>query len=173
MRPNFVIFLFVFLIFSSLAVVSCTSRKPTQPMVTENTKTIQKIIRDTVYEVKADSSYYQAYIDCANGNPILVENFNDFQKKKSEVLQKPKSQQGKYLKPPKIDLKDGLLTVNCEAEAQQLFKQWKETYIKENLSTKTPIYIESPLKWYQKILMWIGGVFLLLSAIGIVLKIKS
>lgn len=148
----------------ALALVSCISRKPSQPVVIENTKTITEVVKDTIYKIEADSSFYNAYVDCVNGIPVLITN-------ETHKLSKPKA--GKYLNVPKVNLQNGLLTVNCEAKAQELFKQWREKYISEKSKESTTVYVEKPLKWYQLILMWVGGICLILCAIGIVLKIKK
>lgn len=142
--------------FIALALVSCTIRKPSQPMIIEKTKTITEVIKDTIYKIEADSSYYNAYVDCVNGKPILIT--NELHGLGTKTFLKPKP--GKYLSIPKVNLQNGLLTVNCEAKAQELYKQWREKYISEN--SKETLYVEKPLNWFQKTLMWIGGISLLL-----------
>lgn len=146
----------------ALALVSCISRKPSQPVVIENTKTITEVVKDTIYKIEADSSFYNAYVDCVNGIPVLITN----QKPGTKTLLKPKA--GKYLEVPKVNLQNGLLTVNCEAKAQELFKQWREKYIAEN--TKETVYVEKPLNWFQKTLMWTGVLWLCLIAINLIKK---
>ncbi|GAA4156632.1 hypothetical protein GCM10022217_15830 [Chryseobacterium ginsenosidimutans] len=172
MKNNVVI---ICVFFIALALVSCISRKPSEPMVIENTKTITEVVKDTIYKIEADSSFYNAYVECVNGKPVLVSNEDRgyFQtNNKQEKL--PKNKPGKYLGIPKVNLQNGLLTVNCETRAQELFKQWREKYITEKTKEiSPPVYIEKPFKWYQKTLMWIGAISLVLIAIGIVLKIKK
>ena len=153
----------------SLALVSCISRKPSQPVVIENTKTITEVVKDTIYKIEADSSFYNAYVDCVNGIPVL--STNKTPSLGTKTLLKPKP--GKYLEVPKVNLQNGLLTVSCEAEAQELFKQWREKYISENSKESTTVYVEKPLKWFQEVLMYIGILFLGFCAIAIILKIKN
>lgn len=155
--------------------VSCSVRKPApEPVIIENTKTITQVVKDTIYKVEADSSFYNAYVECVNGKPVLLSNEDQsyFQTQvKQEKL--PKSRPGKYLDIPKVNLQNGLLTVNCEKRAQELFKQWQEKYVQENKKETIIQYVEKPLKWYHKALMWFGGISLVLCAIGLVLFIKK
>lgn len=150
----------------SLALVSCFSRKPSQPVVIENTKTITEVVKDTIYKIEADSSFYNAYVDCVNGIPVLIT--NEMHGSGNAKLIKPKA--GKYLEVPKVNLQNGLLSVNCEAKAQELFKQWREKYINEKSKESTTVYVEKPLKWFQKLLMWTGVLWLCLIAINIIKK---
>lgn len=148
----------------ALALVSCFSRKPSQPVVIENTKTITEVVKDTIYKIEADSSFYNAYVDCVNGKPVLIT--NEMHGSGKAKLIKPKA--GKYLDVPKVNLQNGLLTVDCNAKAQEIFKQWREKYIAEH--TKETVYVEKPLKWFQKLLMSIGVLWLGLIAINIIRK---
>lgn len=171
---QFLVHILSFILFS-LVVVSCASRKPPEPVIIENTKTITEVVKDTIYKIEPDSSFYNAYVECVNGKPVLISNEDQgyFQEKvKTEKLLKPTA--GKYLNIPKVNLQNGILTVNCETRAQEIFKQWKEKYISENKKEiLPPVYIEKPLTWYQKSLMWIGAISLVLCAIGAVLIIKK
>lgn len=146
----------------SLALVACKTKQPLEPVTIEKVKTITKIERDTIIRTEADSSYYFAYVDCVDGKPILRE------PKKNPAA--PKSKAGKNLQIPNVKLTGNQLEVDCVKEAQDLFLKWQETYISENTKTSIPVYIEKPFKWYHKTLMWIGGIFLALSAIGLTLK---
>lgn len=53
--------------------VSCKSRKPVEPDKIKETHYIKEVVRDTVITVKADSTYYEAWIECVNGKPVLRE----------------------------------------------------------------------------------------------------
>ena len=95
---TFISLLFVLL----LALVSCASKKPSEPVIIETTKTIKEVVKDTVFTVKADSSYYKAYVDCRDGKPVITN---------TEI------KSGFNLKAPKVNLKNGLLQVNCKIDS--------------------------------------------------------
>lgn len=134
----------------ALIIIFLTSCKTKERVITNDViRTIDKTVtmRDTIIEIEKDSSYYSAYIECINQKP---------------VLKTKDSKSGKNLKEPNVKLIDGLLEVECETRAQQLFFQWKEQYIKEYESqhTNTPVYIETPFRWYEKVLLVIGAITL-------------
>ncbi len=151
----------------SLALVSCAGRKPLPPVTIEKTKTITEVVKDTIYKVEADSSYYYAYVECINGKPVIKEPvFNQDQKL-------PENRSGKNLQTPKVSLTGNVLSVQCYQQAQELFKQWRETYIREQEKKTVPKYVEKPINWHLRILMYLGGIFIFICILAIILKIKS
>lgn len=164
--------------FSLVSLVSCVSKKPSDPVIVTKTKTIKEIVKDTVFTVEADSSFYKAYIDCRDGKPILIDKSFKAPLKTSETLIKPTSQKGKYLKKPSVNLSDnGVLSVNCEAEAQKLFASWKQTYINEQepviVPKTTEVYKESLAPWYVKVQLWAGRLLLLILGIAAVIEVYN
>ncbi|MDM1557062.1 hypothetical protein HX126_21130 [Chryseobacterium indologenes] len=155
------IFLFIVYFLFIGALVSCKTRKPTAPVVIENTKETIITVRDTIFKIDADSSYYQAYIECINGKPVLKET----QKTKNN------SKPGIVLDKPKVKITGDLLTVECDKKAQEIFIQWREKYIKEHeqkpIYVEKPVYVDKPLTWFQKTEIWLGRIFLFFIAIVI------
>lgn len=144
-----------FLLFFCLLVttlVSCKSASVVPPTKIETTNTVTKteVIRDTVFEIQKDSSYYKAYLECVNG--------------KVEVKQKtvPHTQKGNHLQPPKVNIKDNIITVDCVTEAQRMFAEWKETYTDSVLKsiTENPYIVEKELTWWQNTQIILGRIFL-------------
>ena len=151
--------IFSFFLLGCLLLTSCKSKLPEETKTTY-VKTIEKV-KDTVFVVEKDSSMYQAYIDCVNGKPVLIESFEDYQKKHPNIAVSTKIKEGKYLKIPKVKLSNnGLLTVNCEKEAQRLFATWKEKYTAEITETQKPIYIDKELTTWQNIQLYTGKITL-------------
>lgn len=143
--------------------VSCGSRKPQampEPIVLTETKEVKEIVRDTIFKIEKDSAFYKAYIDCKDGVPILTS------------PPTPKGGAKGIIKPLQVDLdKNGNLTIKAETIAQELFKQWKEKYIKETKPKVVYVdkieYRDKPFAWYHTALMWLGGITLV--AIGLLL----
>lgn len=167
MKPLF-FFISIFVLIIG-AVVSCTTKKPLDPVVITNTKEITHIVRDTIFQIDADSSYYEAYIECVNGKPILRETPET----------KANSKAGKYLDQPKATLIGNKINIECNKKAQELLKQWTETYIKEHeqkpIYVPQPIYQDKPLTWWQKVQIWLGRIFLgflTLGALAFILRWK-
>lgn len=141
-----------------LLLTSCCSKVALLPPSVTTTKTETIIERDTVVTIQADSTFYAAYIECVNDKPVIQTGSIKTSKKRKEITR---------LSIPKVELKNQVLTVNCEIEAQQLFIQWKEKYIKEQTLKIQPQYIPMPFKWYEKILLWIG-MFTVLFMVGFI-----
>ena len=151
--------------------ISCSSKKypasrNPEPIVLTKTITKKEVVRDTIFKTEKDSAFYKAYIECQSGKPIL---------------KNPKSKAGKHLKEPDVNLdKNGNLTVNVKSEAQKLFAQWREYHTAEQIPTVVykdkEVYIDKPLKWYQRGLMWLGGIslamFIIIGIAPIVFKSK-
>ena len=134
--------------------VSCGSRKPAEPLIIENTKTLEKevVVRDTIVLTPKDSVRTIVKIDCPEGG-----------KPKIQTLVQGKK--GKILQPPKLTLQGNQLTIDCKAEAEKLALKLYDKYVKEH-ETKTNVqYIEKPFKWYHSALMYFGGLCLLLFII--------
>lgn len=150
------------ILFFLVLLVSCSGRKPLEPVIVETTKTIKEVVKDTAIAVKADSSYYRAYIDCRDGKPTITNT---------------QSKTGLNLKAPKVNLRNGLLQVNCKIDSSAVAFKYLQKYItveKPKIVVAPKVeYIEKPFRWYHKTLMWIGAIFLILIGIGIILKIKK
>jgi hypothetical protein len=147
-----VLFLFCLLV---TTLSSCKSSSVVPPTTKETTTTtnVTTVVRDTVFEVQKDSSFYRAYIECVNGKPV--------------ISKKPTIKKGNYLQPPKVNLKDNILSIDCTAEAQKLFAQWKDVYTKENKSTieRVPYPVPADLSGWQKTQIILGRIFLFILAL--------
>lgn len=123
-------------LFVLLTMVSCGSSKPIV-LQNETIKTRIETVHDTVFRIEKDSSSIQALIECINGKPVL-----------KEIVQ---SESGRTLKSPKIRFKDNILRVSCEAEAQRLFAQYKDTYVGETKTIQLPPIEVNKLTDWQKL----------------------
>ena len=155
---NLSILLFFCLLATTL--VACKSAGVVPPKTIETTNTVTKteVVRDTVFKIQKDSSYYKAYLECVNGKVVL------------NPQAKPEIKKGKHLKPPKVNIKDNIITVNCEAEAQELFAQWKDIYMATNLQTTitNTVEVERKLTWWQSFQIWCGRIFLAIALFSVV-----
>ncbi|WP_291122775.1 hypothetical protein [Flavobacterium sp. UBA6046] len=148
---HFLSFLFLFVLLAT-TLSSCKSASVVPPATTETTKTItiKEVVRDTIFKTEKDSSYYKAYLNCVNGKVVVKQDT------------KPIIKLGKFLQPPKVSLKDNILTIDCKAEAQKLFAQWKDIYRENMKSVLTTKYVEveKPLTYWQKTEIILGRIFL-------------
>lgn len=156
--------LFFGLMLLFFCIIGCRTYK--EPKTTEKetiTRTIKEIQRDTLIKIKADSSYYQAYIECRDGKP--------------KIIHPPQTQAGEHLKPPSVNLdENGRLDVKCEDIQRQLNITLKEKKVlEERLKEKTiippPIEIEKPLSFWQELWIRLGKLSAIISLIYIGIKI--
>ncbi|TDX86182.1 hypothetical protein [Epilithonimonas xixisoli] len=156
-------FFFFYLIFISLVLLSCVTKRATEPVIITNTKETVRTVRDTIFKVEADSSSYRAFIDCVNGKPIIRE--TDF----------TKSKKGKILNIPKTVLKGNQLTVDCYKNEQELKKQWEETHTKATeqipIYINVPVEVEKPLTFWQKTQIWFGRIFMGILSIFVIIGV--
>lgn len=147
-------------LFVLLTMVSCGSSKPIV-LQNETNKTRIETVHDTVFKIEKDSSSIRALIECINGKPVI-----------KQIVQ---SESGRKLKSPKIRFTDNELRVDCEAEAQRLFAQYKNTYFGETKIIQLPPIEVNKLTFWQKAqinLFKIYAVLTLLFAIWYYIKSK-
>lgn len=136
-----------------LFTVSCGSKKATtEPVSVTHYKEVEKIVRDTIVQTKADSVRTVVQIDCPDGaKPILT-----------PALSKGEgAKRGRILLPPKLTLNGNQLTIDCKAEAEKLALQLYDKYVKEHKWEVIIQEVEKPFAWYHKTLMWVGGITLI------------
>ncbi len=137
-------------------ILGCRTKTVVLPpdKITE-TKTIKEIVRDTVIQVEADSAYYQAWIECSNGKPVIKQ--NDPQKQIT-------TSEGKNLNTPAVSLDEfGRLSVQCKYLQNQLKVALKDKYILEQKTNEKtfvppPQIIEKELSWWQKLWIALGKI---------------
>lgn len=122
-------------LFVLLTIVSCGSSKPIV-LQNETTKTIIETVHDTVFKIEKDSSSLKALLECQNGKVVI-----------KQIVQ---SEPGRTLNSPKVRIADNVLKVDCEARAQELLAQYKNTY-EANTTIKTlpPIEVNKLTNWQK------------------------
>lgn len=124
------------------------------------TTTITEVVRDTIFKIERDNSYYKALLECQNGKVVIKD--------------KPQTTKTKNLKAPKVAIKDNQLTVDCEKKAQELYAQWVEKSKSELI--EKPYAVERQLTFWQKLYIFCGKLFLfivLISIVGLILNLKK
>lgn len=166
--------IFSFFILGCFAFTGCKSK--VIPGETKEKIIIQKeTVRDTLLIIEKDSSFYSAYIECVNGKPVLKEPTTASEKGK--ML--PKNKPGKHLAVPNVKLENGILSVNCQKEAEEKFFTWKEKFIQEWNTHNKPIPVPVHLTRFQEIKMaigtlviWLGGLVALAYLIRFLIRKK-
>ncbi len=150
----------IVLLLSLVLIASCKSSRSAILESNTQTITVKETVHDTVFKIEKDSSSYQALLECQNGKVVI----------KDVIQAKP----GRTLKSPKVRLDNNLLKIDCQAQAQQLLAQYKNTLKTTNTVIKIPVEVNK-LTWWQQTqitLFRILAVILLLITAWQILKAK-
>lgn len=144
-------------------VVGCkTPTTSLPPMESKEKKetVITETLRDTIFLTEKDSSFYRAYIDCVNGQPVLRDS---------------EKTNGRKLNAPNVNLKGNKLNVDCQAEAEKLLAQWKETNKAEfhfrEIKIPYEVIVEKELTQFQHVQMWLGRIFFFVAIIWVIARL--
>lgn len=147
MKKLTLIFCCLFVLFT---MVNCGSSTPIV-LQNETIKTKIETVHDTVFTIEKDSSSIAALLECQNGKVAL-----------KNIVQ---SESGSKLKIPKIRLADNVLRVDCEAEAQKLLAQYKNTFESENKIIQSPPIEVNKLTFLQILQIYMFWVYSLIAVI--------
>ena len=123
------------------------------PHTTENTErivTVTETVRDTIIQVRPDSSIVQALIRCDSTGRARLEEIQTL--RQSERLRQT------------ISLHDNRLTAKATVDSMGIYLTYKDRYKEEQKVQAIETVIEKEvnvLLWWQKALMWAGGIALL------------
>lgn len=146
-----------FVLFAILA--SCGSSKP--PIVTEKEtiKTITETVRDTIFKIEKDSSYYNALLECQGGKVV--------------IKQVVSAESGRSLKSPKVRVENNQLLVDCEARAQELLAQYKDTHEIVVQTNRVPYKVNELTFWQKQQIYLFRIMAIVLALLGLWFYIKS
>ena len=148
------------ILLSALAMTSCCPKL--YPHKTENTEhmvVVTETIRDTVIQVHPDSSIVQALIKCDSTGRARLDEIRTL--KESARVQQT------------LALKDNRLTAKAVVDSMGIFLTYKERYREDQKVQVVETVIEKEvnvLKWWQKVLMTIGIVSIIILASTIIAK---
>ena len=133
------------------------------PYKTENidhTVITTETVRDTVIQIQPDSSIVQALIKSDSTGRARLEEIRTL--KESARVQQT------------LALKDNKLTAKSVVDSMGIYLTYKERYLEEQKVQVVETIIEKEgnvLKWWQKALMWIGIIAIVLSTLSILVHI--
>lgn len=142
-----------------VAVSCCPKLYPNKMESTEHTVTVTETIRDTIIQVQPDSSIIQALIKCDSTGRARLDEIRTL--KESARVQQT------------LALKDNRLTAKAVVDSMGIFLTYKERYREDQKVQVVETVIEKEvnvLKWWQKVLMTIGIVSIIILASTIIAK---
>ena len=133
------------------------------PHTTENTErivTVTETVRDTVIQVRPDSSIVQALIRCDSTGRARLEEIQTL--KQSKRFRQT------------ISLQGNRLTAKATVDSMGIYLTYKDRYREEQKVQTIETVIEKEvniLRWWQKALMWAGGIAIVALIVFILLRL--
>jgi hypothetical protein len=138
----------------------CPKFYPSSTEVIERTEIVKEVVRDTVVQVQPDSSILQALIQCDSTGRARLQEINTL--KESARLQ-----QSIKMESEPLPYQPTAITVKAVVDSMGIYLTYKDRF-KESVEVReieTIIEKEvNVLYWWQKLLMWIGGIALTVGA---------
>lgn len=156
----------------SLFILSCKTQKQiveTKTTETETTSRFEKEIpRDTTLKTESEESSFVGALKVDSSGAISV------------VPTKVESGSN-ALQAPEVIIKNNTVYVDCQKDAEELFFEWKEKFIREHKTTtiekEIPVLVKEDLSKWELTQIWLGRIFMFLitsSGVGLILyKFKS
>lgn len=129
--------------------VGCKCKKNTQQIFETRTETI--IQKDTVFRIRADTSQYIGNLTVKDAKIYLEEI------KHTTGKETP-------LQKPRVKLQNNQLLVDCYLDEQKLYAKWKEKHSNSQKTIIKEVAVAKPLTFWQKLLMYTGGISLVIIA---------
>lgn len=138
----------------------CPNLYPHKTESTEHMVVVTDTIRDTVIQIRPDSSIVQALIMCDSTGRARLEEIRTL-KESARIRQT-------------LALKDNKLTAKSVVDSMGIYLTYKERYLEEQKVQVVETIIEKEvnvLKWWQKSLMWMGAVSTLIFLTSLAFKL--
>lgn len=147
----------------------CHKLYPHTAEVTEKTESVTETIRDTVIMVQPDSSIMQALIQCDSTGRARLQEIK-------ALKESARMQQTISMEPEPQPYKPTVITVKATVDSMGIYLSYKERYKETAQIQKIETVIEKEvnvLKWWQKLFITLGILFICLVAIKISVKILT
>ena len=137
----------------------CPKFYPQTTTTVEHFEVVKEVVRDTVVQVQPDSSILQALIQCdSTGRARLQE---------IQILKESaRLQQSIKMEADPLPYQPTVITVKATVDSMGIYLTYKDRF-KEAVETREiETIIEKEvniLHWWQKLLMWVGGIVLTIT----------
>ena len=137
----------------------CPKFYPQTSTTVEHFEVVKEVVRDTVIQVQPDSSILQALIQCDSTGRARLQEIQTL--KESARLQ-----QSIKIQAYPLPYQPTVITVKATVDSMGIYLTYKDRF-KESVETREiETIIEKEvniLHWWQKLLMWIGGIVLTIT----------
>ncbi|KGO88384.1 hypothetical protein Q765_00240 [Flavobacterium rivuli WB 3.3-2 = DSM 21788] len=136
----------LFIMAAPLLLSGCRTALP--PEKESTVITVKETLHDTTFIDVPDSSAVKALIECQNGKPVLKQIIN--------------ATPGRKLRAPTLTLKNDTIGCDCRSDSLKLYAFWKSKQVTTNTEKQIPVLVDKPLKWWQKTLIGMGFILLIM-----------
>ena len=137
----------------------CPKFYPQTTTTVEHVEVVKEVVRDTVIQVQPDSSILQALIQCDSTGRARLQEIQTL--KESARLQ-----QSIKMEADPLPYQSTVITVKATVDSMGIYLTYKDRF-KESVETREiETIIEKEvniLHWWQKLLMWVGGIVLAIT----------
>ena len=137
----------------------CPKFYPQTTTTVEHFEVVKEVVRDTVVQVQPDSSILQALIKCDSSGRARLQEIQTL--KESARLQ-----QSIKMEADPLPYQPTVITVTATVDSMGIYLTYKDRF-KESVETREiETIIEKEvniLHWWQKLLMWVGGIVLAIT----------
>ena len=147
----------------------CPKFYPQTTTTVEHVEVVKEVIRDTVIQVQPDSSILQALIQCDSTGRARLQEIQTL--KESARLQ-----QSIKMEADPLPYQPTVITVKATVDSMGIYLTYKDRF-KESVETREiETIIEKEvniLHWWQKFLMWIGGIVITIAVGWIIERLAT
>ena len=137
----------------------CPKFYPQTTTTVEHFEVVKEVVRDTVVQVQPDSSILQALIKCDSTGRARLQEIQTL-KESARLHQSIKMEADPLPYQPTV------ITVKATVDSMGIYLTYKDRF-KESVETREiETIIEKEvniLHWWQKLLMWIGGIVITIT----------
>ena len=147
----------------------CHKLYPHTSEVTEKKETVTEILRDTIIMVQPDSSILQALVQCDSTGRARLQEIN-------ALKESARLQQTIKIDPDPKPHKPTVITIKTQVDSMGIYLIYKERYKESAEIQQIETVIEKEvniLKTWQKILMWLGAMSVIIVIGYLLIKFST
>ena len=147
----------------------CHKLYPHTSEVTEKKETVTEILRDTIIMVQPDSSILQALVQCDSTGRARLQEIN-------ALKESARLQQTIKIDPDPKPHKPTVITIKTQVDSMGIYLIYKERYKETAEIQQIETVIEKEvniLKTWQKVLMWLGAISVIIVIGYLVIKFST
>ena len=147
----------------------CHKLYPHTSEVTEKKETVTEVLRDTVIMVQPDSSILQALVQCDSTGRARLQEIN-------ALKESARLQQTIKIDPDPEPHKPTVITIKTQVDSMGIYLIYKERYKETAEIQQIETVIEKEvniLKTWQKVLMWLGAISVIIVIGYLVIKFST